>query len=68
MTNMTKKRVQLNLYLVVTYREWQGDCLIQVPQNRGIHDKKKNFLKNDTSCHNCPINLLKNTTNINFWI
>ena len=40
MTNMTKKRVQLNLYLVVTYREWQGDCLIQVPQNRGIHDKK----------------------------
>ena len=40
MTNMTKKRVQLNLYLVVTYREWQGDCLIQVPENRGIHDKK----------------------------
>ena len=40
MTNMTKKRVQLNLYLVVTYREWQGDCLIQVPQNRDIHDKK----------------------------
>ena len=36
--------IHVNLFYVVIYGEWQGDCLIQVTQNRGIMKKNKNAI------------------------